>query len=79
MKSYTLSDVAQLVDMHSYVINFGTQDNAPDDVRIKTTESNRSTKGYKLYVVVMESTLQFLLSYFEIKIILKKIIPSIGT
>ncbi|WP_254475543.1 SMI1/KNR4 family protein [Bartonella sp. B1098] len=53
MKSYTLSDVAQLVDMHSYVINFGTQDNAPDDVRIKTAENTldlQFTSSYKSFL-----------------------------
>ncbi|EJF75537.1 hypothetical protein MCO_01821 [Bartonella sp. DB5-6] len=50
MKNYTLLDVAQYVDMHSHVINFGTQDNAPDDVRIKTAENTldlQFTSSYK--------------------------------
>ncbi|WP_375621053.1 MULTISPECIES: SMI1/KNR4 family protein [unclassified Bartonella] len=53
MKSYTLSDVAQYVDMHSHVINFGTQDNAPDDVRIKTAENTlglQFTSSYKNFL-----------------------------
>ncbi|WP_330168717.1 SMI1/KNR4 family protein [Bartonella grahamii] len=53
MKSYTLSDVAQYVDMHSHVINFGTQDNAPDDVRIKTAENTldlQFTSSYKSFL-----------------------------
>ncbi|WP_375662651.1 SMI1/KNR4 family protein [Bartonella sp. OC16QHHD] len=53
MKSYTLSDVAQYVDIHSHVINFGTQDNAPDDVRIKTAENTlglQFTSSYKSFL-----------------------------
>ncbi|MET3590585.1 hypothetical protein ABID23_001701, partial [Bartonella silvatica] len=53
MKSYTLSDVAQYVDMHSHVINFGTQDNAPDEVRIKTAENTlglQFTSSYKNFL-----------------------------
>ncbi|WP_019220838.1 SMI1/KNR4 family protein [Bartonella senegalensis] len=53
MKSYTLSDVAQYVDMHSHVINFGTQDNAPDDVRITTAENTldlQFTSSYKSFL-----------------------------
>ncbi|EJF86065.1 hypothetical protein MCY_00902 [Bartonella rattimassiliensis 15908] len=57
MKSYTLSDVAQYVDTHSHVINFGTQDNAPDDGRIKTAENTldlRFTSSYKSFFKIME-------------------------
>ncbi|WP_208441390.1 SMI1/KNR4 family protein [Bartonella raoultii] len=53
MKSYTLSDVAQYIDMYSHVINFGTEKNAPDDVRIKTAENAldlQFTSSYKSFL-----------------------------
>ncbi|EJF78953.1 Uncharacterised protein [Candidatus Bartonella washoeensis] len=53
MKSYTLLDVAQYIDMHSHVINLGTKDNAPDDVRIKTAEDIldlQFTSSYKNFL-----------------------------
>ncbi|EJF77299.1 hypothetical protein MCQ_01523, partial [Candidatus Bartonella washoeensis Sb944nv] len=30
MKTYTLDDVAQLIDKYSDIINFGTAEDAPD-------------------------------------------------
>ncbi|MBB4077247.1 hypothetical protein GGR08_001575 [Bartonella fuyuanensis] len=53
MKSYTLSDVAQYIDMYSHAINFGTKTNAPDDVRIKTAENSLAlqfTSSYKSFL-----------------------------
>ncbi|SPU27758.1 Uncharacterised protein [Candidatus Bartonella washoeensis] len=38
MKTYTLTDVAQLVDKYSDIINFGTAEDAVSDVRIKEAE-----------------------------------------
>ncbi|WP_455475494.1 SMI1/KNR4 family protein [Bartonella sp. B17] len=50
MKIYTLSDVAQLVDEYSDVINFGTADNAVDDIVIEKAEKTlglQFTSSYK--------------------------------
>lgn len=53
MKNYTLSDVAQYIEMYNHVINFGTKENAPDDVRIKTAEKTldlQFTSSYKSFL-----------------------------
>ncbi len=53
MKTYTLADVAQYIDMYSHVINFGTEKNTPDDVRIKTAENTldlQFTSFYKSFL-----------------------------
>ncbi|WP_455475493.1 SMI1/KNR4 family protein [Bartonella sp. B17] len=50
MKTYTLSDVAQLVDEYSDVINFGTADKAVDDIVIEKAEKAlgfQFTSSYK--------------------------------
>ncbi|GAA5113360.1 SMI1/KNR4 family protein [Bartonella jaculi] len=50
MKIYTLTDVAQLVDKYSNIINFGSAEDAPDDVWIKRAEETlglQFTSSYK--------------------------------
>ncbi|WP_208433195.1 SMI1/KNR4 family protein [Bartonella taylorii] len=50
MKTYTLSDVAQLVDKYSDIINFGTAEDAVSDVQIKEAEETlglQFTTSYK--------------------------------
>ncbi|WP_375653337.1 SMI1/KNR4 family protein [Bartonella sp. MR110HLJHH] len=53
MKTYTLDDVAQLVDKYSDIINFGTAEDAPDDVWIKRAEETlglQFTSSYKSFL-----------------------------
>ncbi|WP_273720815.1 MULTISPECIES: SMI1/KNR4 family protein [unclassified Bartonella] len=53
MKNYMLSDVVQYIDTYNHVINFGTKENAPDDVRIKTAEKTldlQFTSSYKSFL-----------------------------
>ncbi|EJF95290.1 hypothetical protein ME9_00785, partial [Bartonella taylorii 8TBB] len=50
MKIYTLADVAQLVDKYQDVIDFGTAEDAPDDIWIKKAEESlglQFTTSYK--------------------------------
>ncbi|EJF78627.1 Uncharacterised protein [Candidatus Bartonella washoeensis] len=53
MKAYTLSDVAQLVDKYSERVNFGTADNAVNDVLIEKAEKIlelQFTSSYKSFL-----------------------------
>ncbi|USP00640.1 SMI1/KNR4 family protein [Bartonella taylorii] len=53
MKTYTLSDVAQLVNKYSDRINFGTADNAVNDVLIEKAEKIlelQFTSSYKSFL-----------------------------
>ncbi|EJF86703.1 hypothetical protein ME1_01368 [Bartonella vinsonii subsp. arupensis OK-94-513] len=53
MKIYTLDDVAQLVDKYSDRVNFGTADNAVNDVLIEKAEKTlglQFTSSYKSFL-----------------------------
>ncbi|WP_208434719.1 SMI1/KNR4 family protein [Bartonella taylorii] len=53
MKTYTLSDVAQLVNKYSDSVNFGTADNAVNDVLIEKAEKIlelQFTSSYKSFL-----------------------------
>ncbi|WP_375687745.1 MULTISPECIES: SMI1/KNR4 family protein [unclassified Bartonella] len=53
MKTYTLDDVTQLVDKYSDIINFGSAEDAPDDVWIKRAEETlglQFTSSYKSFL-----------------------------
>ncbi|WP_254472595.1 SMI1/KNR4 family protein [Bartonella sp. B1098] len=53
MKTYTLADVVQLIDKYPDVIDFGTAEDAPDDVLIKKEEKTLSlqfTSSYKSFL-----------------------------
>ncbi|WP_254473840.1 SMI1/KNR4 family protein [Bartonella sp. B1098] len=53
MKTYTIDDVAQLVDKYSHRINFGTTDEAVDDVLIEKAEKTlglQFTSSYKSFL-----------------------------
>ncbi|WP_139413292.1 SMI1/KNR4 family protein [Bartonella mastomydis] len=53
MDNFTLFDVAQFVEVHSHVINFGTADNAVDDMMIKKAEEIlglQFTSSYKSFL-----------------------------
>ncbi|EJF77818.1 hypothetical protein MCO_00764, partial [Bartonella sp. DB5-6] len=53
MKTYTLDDVAQLVDKYSDRINFGTEDNEVNDVLIEKAEETlglQFTSSYKSFL-----------------------------
>ncbi|WP_208439756.1 SMI1/KNR4 family protein [Bartonella grahamii] len=53
MKTYTLDDVAQLVDKYNDIINFRTEENAADDLRIEKEEKAlglQFTSSYKSFL-----------------------------
>ncbi|WP_035008033.1 SMI1/KNR4 family protein [Candidatus Bartonella washoeensis] len=53
MKTYTLDDVAQLIDKYSDIINFGTAEDAPDDILIEKAEKTlglQFTDSYKSFL-----------------------------
>ncbi|EJF78960.1 SMI1 / KNR4 family [Candidatus Bartonella washoeensis] len=53
MKTYTLADVAQLIDKYSDIINFGTAEDAPDDILIEKAEKTlglQFTSSYKNFL-----------------------------
>ncbi|WP_208434718.1 SMI1/KNR4 family protein [Bartonella taylorii] len=53
MKTYTLADVAVLIDKYSDIINFGTSEDAPDDIWIKKAEETlglQLTTSYKSFL-----------------------------
>ncbi|ENN94818.1 SMI1/KNR4 family protein [Bartonella vinsonii] len=53
MKTYTLDDVAQLVDRYSDIIDFGTAEDAPDDILIEKAEKTlclQFTSSYKSFL-----------------------------
>ncbi|ACS51119.1 hypothetical protein Bgr_08320 [Bartonella grahamii as4aup] len=53
MKTYTLSDVAQLVDKYSDIINFGTAEDAVEDIWVKKAEETlglQFTSSYKSFL-----------------------------
>ncbi|WP_375702774.1 SMI1/KNR4 family protein, partial [Bartonella sp. CL43QHWL] len=53
MKSYTLADVAQLINKYPDVIDFGTAEDAPDDILIEKAERTlglQFTSSYKSFL-----------------------------
>ncbi|GAA4659443.1 hypothetical protein GCM10023262_03920 [Bartonella pachyuromydis] len=53
MKTYTLDDVAVLIDKYNDLINFGTAEYAPDDILIEKAEKTlglQFTSSYKNFL-----------------------------
>ncbi len=53
MKTYTLADVAQLINKYPDVIDFGTAEDAPDDILIEKAERTlglQFTSSYKSFL-----------------------------
>ncbi|WP_375692925.1 SMI1/KNR4 family protein [Bartonella sp. AP213QHHD] len=53
MKTYTLADVAQLINKYPDVIDFGTAEDAPDDILIEKSERTlglQFTSSYKSFL-----------------------------
>ncbi|UTO28989.1 SMI1/KNR4 family protein [Bartonella harrusi] len=53
MKIYTLTDVAQLIDKYSDKVDFGTAEDAPDDILIEKAEKTlglQFTSSYKSFL-----------------------------